>query len=113
MKGPREQVEHLILMSIGAAHLTRERAEAVVGDLVEKGQVGTDEGRQAVDDLMGRVRGESASGVVARIEGGMQGALRELGMSTRSEIEDVNVKLAELEHRLALLEASADDPPES
>jgi len=110
MKGPRDGAEQLILLSIGIAHLTRERAEAVVGELVRKGQIGADDGRQAVEDLMARVRGDGAAsaGMVGRLEGGVQGALRELGVITRSDLDDLQVRLAELEHRVKLLEASAD-----
>jgi len=110
MKGPRDGAEQLILLSIGVAHLTRERAEAAVGELVRKGQMGADEGKQAVDDLMGRVRGDGAAGagMMGRLEGGVQVALRELGVLTHSDIDDMQVRLAELEHRVKLLEAVAD-----
>ena len=57
----REGIEQAVLLSIGAAALTRERAEAAVAELVRKGQVGGEEGAVVVDRLMARVRGEGAS----------------------------------------------------
>jgi polyhydroxyalkanoate synthesis regulator phasin len=113
----RENMEQAVLMSIGAASLTREKAEAAVADLVRKGQMGTDEGKQVVERLMARVRGDGAAGVglVGKLEGGMQGVMRELGIVTRGELEDVTLRLSELEHRISLLErgpapAAGDDP---
>ena len=53
----RQSMEQAVLVSIGAAALTRERAEAAVNDLVRKGQMGSDEGKQVVERLMARVRG--------------------------------------------------------
>lgn len=102
----REGIEQAILLSIGAASLTRERAEAAVAELVRKGQLGGEEGAAVVDRLMARVRGEGAStaGIVGRLEGGVQGVLREFGVVTRAELEDVQLRLRELEHRISLLE---------
>ena len=102
----RESMEQAVLVSIGAAALTRERAESAVNELVRKGQMGSDEGKQVVERLMSRVRGEGApaSGLVGRIEGGLQGVLRELGLVTHAELEDVQLRLMELEHRISLLE---------
>lgn len=102
----REGIEQAVLMSIGAAALTRERAEAAVADLVRKGQVGGEEGAVIVDRLMARVRGEGGTGggIASRLEGGVQGVLREFGVVTRAELEDVQLRLMELEHRIAQLE---------
>lgn len=102
----RESMEQAVLMSIGAASITRERAEAAAADLVRRGQMGGDEGKQVVDRLMSRVRGEGtpAANLVGRLEGGMQGVMRELGLVTKAELEDVQLRLTELEHRISLLE---------
>ena len=102
----REGIEQAVLLSIGAASLTRERAETAVAELVRKGQVTGEEGAVVVDRLMARVRGEGTvgAGIVGRIEGGVQGLLREFGVVTRAELEDVQLRLVELEHRIAVME---------
>jgi polyhydroxyalkanoate synthesis regulator phasin len=109
----REGIEQAVLLSIGAAALTRERAEAAVAELVRKGQVGGDEGAAVVERLLTRVRGEGSpgEGIVGRLEGGVQGMLREFGVVTRAELEDVQLRLMELEHRIGLIERAAEDPP--
>jgi len=109
----REGVEQAVLMSIGAAALTRERAESAVAELVRKGQIGSEEGQAVVERLLTRVRGEGASvsGLVGRVEGGLQGLLRELGVVARSELDEVQLRLMELEHRIKLLERDAGEAP--
>lgn len=105
----REGMEQAVLLSIGAAALTRERAEAAAAELVRKGQMGSEEGAAVVERLLARVRGEgaSASGLLGRVEGGVQGLLKELGVVARSELEEVQLRLMELEHRIKLLERPA------
>lgn len=112
MSSVRDGIEQAVLMSIGAAALTRERAEAAVGELVRRGQIGGDEGKKAVDRLMENVRGAgdgAGGGFVNRIEGGVQTVLHEVGVATRSEAEDLRMRLDELEHRIALLEGASKD----
>jgi polyhydroxyalkanoate synthesis regulator phasin len=114
MSSVRDGIEQAVLMSIGAAALTRERAEAAVSELVRRGQIGGDEGKKAVDRLMENVRGAgdgAGGGLVNRIEGGMQSVLHEVGVATRSEAEDLRMRLDELEHRIALLEGAAPGAP--
>lgn len=113
MSSVRDGIEQAVLMSIGAAALTRERAEAAVSELVRRGQIGGDEGRKAVDRLMENVRGAgdgAGGGLVSRIEGGMQTVLHEVGVATRAETEDLQMRIDELEHRIALLEGAAAEP---
>lgn len=113
MTSVRDGIEQAVLISIGAAAITRERAEAAVADLVRRGQLGSEEGKKVVDRMMTTVRpgeGSPASTLVNRLEGGMQGVLREFGVVTRAEHEDLVMRLAELEHRIALIEKGPREP---
>ena len=110
MSTVRSGVEQAILVTVGAAALTRERAEAAVQDLVKRGQLTSDEGRAAVERLVSRARAEGGDprGLVDKLEGGLQGALREVGVVTRGELEDIELKLSEVDHRLRLIEERLD-----
>ena len=44
---------------------------------------------------------------MGRVEGGVQGLLRELGIVARAELEEVQLRLMELEHRIKLLERAS------
>jgi polyhydroxyalkanoate synthesis regulator phasin len=111
----RDGIEQAVLLSIGAASLTRERAEEAVAELVRLGQLRGVEGRAIVDRLMARVRGEGSPlpGLIGRLEGGVQLALREAGLVSRAELDDLQLRLAELEHRIGLLEGTKPAGPGS
>ncbi len=112
MISPREAVEQAIFVAVGAASLTRERAQGIVDDLVRRGQMTDEEGRRTVEGLMDRVRASGEQqGIVGKIEGGVHGLLRELGIAQRDEIADVDQRIAELEHRIRLLEEAAGTAP--
>ena len=111
----REGLEQAVLLSIGAACLTRERAEQAGRRAGPQGPGHGEEGAAVVERLMARVRGEGGpgAGLVGKLEGGVQGVLREFGVVTRGELEDVQLRLMELEHRIGLLERAPQEPPES
>jgi polyhydroxyalkanoate synthesis regulator phasin len=109
----REAIERTIVLSLGAASLTRERVEGIVSDFVQKGQLGADEGRAMVDRIMARVRGEGtpSSAVVDRLEGGVQALLKEMGVARRADVSEMELRLDALEHRLRLLEQAGKEAP--
>ena len=112
--GVREAVEQAIFVAVGAAALTRERAAAIVDDLVRRGQLGEEEGRLTVDRLMDRARqagGGSAAGLVDKIEGGVHGLLRDFGIAQRDDLAEVDQRISDLEHRIRLLEESSGAAP--
>jgi len=112
MISPREAVEQAIFVAVGAASLTRDRAQAIVDDLVRRGQMTDEEGRVTVENLMAKVKASGdGQGIVGRIEGGVHGLLRELGIAQRDDIADVDQRIAELEHRIRLLEEAAGTTP--
>ncbi len=107
MIGVREALEQAIYVSVGAAALTRDKTEGIVADLVARGYLGAEDGLAVVTRLMARVRGEgppAQSGLVGRLEDGAQAAFQEIGLARRSDVEDLRMRLAELEHRVRQLE---------
>jgi polyhydroxyalkanoate synthesis regulator phasin len=102
-KDPRDRVEQLILAGIGVVALTADRVEELVDTVTERGGVQRDEARAAVEDLVSRWRGD-ATRVTERAGAGLHGVLRELGLVLRSEFEELELRVAQVEHRLKLLE---------
>ncbi len=117
----RDAVEQAILLSVGAAALTRDRIEGIVGELVAQGRVSAEDGRELVERLIARVvdpQRPSPSGLMGHVEDTLRGALSDAGVVTRAEVDDLRVHLAELDHRLRIVEGSAtpdaaEDPPAS
>jgi polyhydroxyalkanoate synthesis regulator phasin len=99
----RELAEKVVLAGIGAVALTAERADALADELAARGGMGREEARGIVEDLVGRWRSEGVR-LGERTGAGLAGVFRELGLVTRGELEEVELRVAQLEHRLRLLE---------
>src|SRR3954471_8334664 len=105
----RTPLEQLLLAGLGAVSLTSDRVEELAESLSERGGMRRDDVRSAVDELLGRWRGD-ATRATERAGAGMQSVLRELGLVVRSEYEELELRVAQLEHRVKLLESSASEP---
>jgi polyhydroxyalkanoate synthesis regulator phasin len=101
----RELAEKLVLAGVGAVALTAERADALVEELSARGGLRREEARSIVDELIGRWRNETVR-LGERTGSGLAGVFRELGLMTRAEAEELELRVAQLEHRLRLLERS-------
>jgi polyhydroxyalkanoate synthesis regulator phasin len=99
----RELAEETLLAGVGAVALTKDRAEELVQELAGKGKLTSDEARDLVDDVMGRWRGDALR-MSERAATTMSTLFRELGLITRREYEELELRLAQLEHRLRLVE---------
>jgi polyhydroxyalkanoate synthesis regulator phasin len=104
--GFREIAERLALAGLGAVTLTAERADALASELAERGGIRKDEARAAIEELVGRWRGDAVR-VGERTGAGLENIFRELGLVTRSEYDELELRLAQLEHRLRLLEGDS------
>ncbi len=100
----REIAEKFVLAGVGAVALTAERADVLADEIAARGGLGREEARALVEELVGRWRNESAR-LGERTGAGLAGLLRELGLVTRDELQEVELRVAQLEHRLRLLEA--------
>jgi polyhydroxyalkanoate synthesis regulator phasin len=107
VQGIRDVIERTFLAGMGAAAMTKDRIQELVEELVSKGQMNTEEGRDVVDRLVARSR-EEARSVLKKADSSLQGAYRELGLSSKREAEELTLRVHQLEHRVQLLEAKAD-----
>jgi len=106
---PTEGMPRFTGGAVGALALTAERVEGLVEALVTRGGMERDDARSLVDDLTGRWRTEAKR--VGRASSTAQGLLRELGLVTKADVEELELRIAQLEHRLRLLEGAK--PPAS
>jgi polyhydroxyalkanoate synthesis regulator phasin len=98
------------MLGVGAAALTVDKAQGVVDELVKRGQLSSDEARDTVASLAARSKTEARS-TVRSLESTLKSTYREMGLATRSELEDLDFRLRQVEHRLSLLERQLDDRP--
>jgi polyhydroxyalkanoate synthesis regulator phasin len=102
-----EPVKRLFLALIGAVALTAERADELADTLADKGGMSREEVRGWIDDATTRWRGDAVR-VGERAGATLHGVLRELGLVTREEWDELELRVAQLEHRLRLVES---EPP--
>jgi polyhydroxyalkanoate synthesis regulator phasin len=99
----RDLFEKTLLAGLGAVALTKERADDLVDELTKRGRMTGEEAREIVDELTHRWRGD-AMRFSERAGATISGLSRELGLVTRREWEELELRLAQVEHRLRLLE---------
>jgi len=98
-----EPVRRLVLALVGAVALTAERADELADALAARGGMSRDEVRGWIDEATTRWRGD-AMRVGEKAGSTLNGALRELGLVTREEWDELELRVAQLEHRLRLVE---------
>ena len=100
----REIAEKVVLAGVGAVALTAERADALAEEMAARGGMGRAEAQALVEELAGRWRSEGVR-LGERTGAGLAWLVRELGRVTRDEVEELELRVAQIEHRLRLLEA--------
>ena len=105
--GRRDLSERLGLAAVGAVALTAERADRLADALAARGALRRDEARDVIEDLIVRWRGETTR-FGERAGAGLHNIFRDLGVVRRDEYDELELRVAQLEHRLRLLE----EPPE-
>jgi polyhydroxyalkanoate synthesis regulator phasin len=101
----REVLEEVLLAGVGVGALTKERADELIDEIAGRGKISRDDARELVDEVVGRWRGEAVR-VGERASTTLSGLFRELGLVTRREYDELELRLAQLEHRLRLLEGA-------
>ncbi|HST26385.1 MAG TPA: hypothetical protein VLJ76_10365 [Gaiellaceae bacterium] len=105
----RELLERLALAGIGAVALSADRAEELARDLTGRGELRRDDVRQTIEEAMSRWRGD-ASRLTERAGTNLQGVFDQLGLVSREAYEELELRVAQLEHRLRLAESRIEPP---
>ncbi len=103
----RDILERALLVGLGAAALTKDRVQAVADEFIRRGQLSADEGKDLVEGLAIRSRDEARS-ALRGADSSIQSVMGQLGVATQHSVEDVEFRVQQLEHRLALLEKQVD-----
>jgi len=90
----------MMLAGIGALSLTREKAEQMVNELVDRGQMSRDEAKKMVQDLINKGEQER-SALLTTIRQELNAWRDEMGLATKQDLADLAARLARLEERLA------------
>jgi polyhydroxyalkanoate synthesis regulator phasin len=98
-----DTVERMGLAALGAVALTAERADALADELAAKGDMRRDEARDLIEQATRRWRGEAVR-VSEKAGAGLEGLFHQLGLVSRGDFDELELRVAQLEHRLRLLE---------
>ena len=103
MAAPDNSLERLALAAVGVVALTADRVEELASELAERGGMRRDEARALLDSAVSRWRGDTTR-IGERASEGFSALLTQLGVVTREDFEELELRVAQLEHRLRLLE---------
>ena len=106
-QGLKDLIERTFLAGMGAAALTKDRIQELVEELVNRGQINAEEGREVVERLADRSR-EEARSVLKKADSSLHSAYRGLGLGSRQDLEELGRRIEQLEHRVRLLEEQVD-----
>jgi polyhydroxyalkanoate synthesis regulator phasin len=99
-------LERFGLAALGAVALTAERADALADELATTGGMRRDEARELIEQTTRRWRGEAIR-ASERAGVGLEGLFKQLGLVSRSDFEELELRVAQLEHRLRLVESDS------
>ena len=103
MAAPDNSLERLALAAVGVVALTADRIDELASELAERGGMRRDEARALLDSAVSRWRGD-ATRLGERAGDGFSALLSQLGVVTREDFYELELRLAQLEHRLRLIE---------
>ncbi len=106
----KDALRKLALAGIGVFSLTREKAEQIVKELVEKGQVSAEEAKGVFHDLL--EKGEQERAALARaVRNEIKRCSEEIGFVTKQEYQALEERISRLEAQLGQAGPAGEAPP--
>ena len=91
----KELLQNIMYAGIGAVTLTKEKLEELQDELIEKGKMSRDEGKQFVDELKSKsekAKEQLDQWIARRVED----QVKQLNLASRDEIAELQKKVDEL-----------------
>jgi len=92
-------MKKMIYFGLGALTLTREKAEKVFSEMVEKGEMNRDEAKQWVEDVIKRGEEEKTE-LRAAIRKEIDEIRSDFPLVTKADLEAIEARLAAIESKL-------------
>ncbi len=92
----KEMLKNVLYTGLGAAFLTKEKIEDVRKELIEKGKMSQEEGKQFVDEVLRKsekVKDQLDLWINTRVEE----RINQLNLATKDEIAELRRKIEELQ----------------
>lgn len=92
-------IRKLLYASLGLVDLTREKAEILVADLVERGEMTGEEGKDFLAKLFEKADTEKQE-MVHRFHKESQRVMAGMGVASKEEVQELRLRLEKLENQL-------------
>lgn len=93
-----ELLKKVFFAGVGAMALTYEKANELVSDLVQKGKITVEQGKQLNEELKRVVDNKKSSAQnIAESETNIKDYLANLNLATKTDIDNLNKRIDELE----------------
>lgn len=92
----KEMLKNVLYTGLGAAFLTKEKIEELRKDLIEKGKMSQEEGKQFVDDLIHKSE-KAKDQLNLWINKRVEERIDQLNLATKDEIAELRRKIEELQ----------------
>lgn len=96
----KDLMKNVVYAGVGAAFLTKEKIEELRNELIEKGKLSQEEGRQFVDELI-KKSDKAKDQLDLWLNRRVEEQVKKLNLATVDEVEDLRRKVEELQAALA------------
>lgn len=93
-----DELKNVLLAGLGSAAYTYEKASKVVDDLVQKGKITLDEGKELSSELKRNII-EKGSEIKPLTKQDMSDLLKELNFATKDDLVELQNRIANLEQK--------------
>lgn len=101
-----DELKKVVLAGLGSAAYTYEKASKVVDDLVEKGRLTIDEGKELSQELKKNLKektdsmGDKVNKVKPLTKEDLTNVLKEINFATKDDLKDLKERINNLEEKL-------------
>ena len=103
----QELIKSIFYLGAGAAFATKDKIEEIKNDLVEKGKMTQDEGKQFVDDLLKKSE-NARDDMEKKVREVVTEQMDKMNIATKDDLADLQKQVQELRKMLAKSQKSAD-----
>ncbi|MDW7772436.1 MAG: phasin family protein [Desulfobulbaceae bacterium] len=88
----KDLIRDIFYLGAGAAFMTREKIEELRKELIERGKMTQEEGKQFVDDLMKKSE-DVKQEMEKKVQDTVAEQMRKMNVATRNEIEELRAEI--------------------
>jgi len=92
-------LRQMLYAGIGLAAITKEKAEEIIAELVKKGEMSSEEGKDLLNTLMNRIQEESDR-LREKINQQVDHAINSMNLVRKQDLDEILQRLEKLEKKL-------------